>query len=620
MHRFASLRLLAVAAVLPVCGFAQTPIGGVLFEQHCMSCHRQPDPNTHAPNREAMSQFMPERVLAALTTGAMAPIAQAAGLTDAQKRSIAEFISMRPLGSAGAGRAESMKNRCPKGGVAGDPLAGPSWNGWSPHANNARFQAQEAAGLTGADVPRLKLKWAFGAPGATSMYGLPVVVGGRVLFGTDAGYVYSLDAATGCVHWSFEAPTGVRTAVVVAPIKGWRGVRHAAFFGDVRANVYAVDVETGKQLWTSRVDEHALARLTAGFVLQDDRLIVPVSSWEETAGAGVSYECCTFRGSIVMLDRDTGRQIWKTYTIADAPQPTRKNSVGTQLYSPAGAAVWSTPTVDSKRRVIFVATGNAYTAPAASTSDAVLALDLDTGALRWVRQIVANDAWLVGCSPGDKKRTENCPPIEQQNVSYNDVDLGASPILTQTPSGQSVLIVAGESGDVLALDPDREGATIWQTHLGEAPKDQWQPGIGLGAGSDAQSVYLPLERYNGGLTAVSLATGRRVWHMQGQKANCGEGVAGCYSMQQGAITVIPGAVFSGAADGMLRAYSTVNGRVIWEFNTAQSFETVNGVAAKGGSVRGPGVTVVGGRLFAGSGYGTIAGIPGNVLLAFEVER
>jgi polyvinyl alcohol dehydrogenase (cytochrome) len=619
MQRFFAVSSFAAVLLAPAVAAAQNPQGAGLFETHCMTCHRNPAPDSRAPTRDAMTQLTPERIFAALTSGVMAPQAQAAGLTEDQRRLIAEFAALRPFGTAGAGAASAMKNRCTTTAPIGDPSASPQWNGWSPDAGNARFQPAKDAGLTAEQVPKLKLKWAFAVPGATSMYGQPTVVSGHVFFGTDAGFVYSLDAATGCVHWSFEAPTGVRTAVVIAPVKGSAGVRHAAYFGDVKSNMYAVDADTGKLLWSRNVETHPLSRITGSIRLEGDRLFVPVSSWEETAGANVNYECCTFRGSVVALDAVTGKQLWKSYTIFEEPIPLRKNTIGTQLWSNSGGAVWNTPTVDVRRKAVFVGTGNAYTAPAPPTTDAVVAYDMETGKPLWWRQLLAKDAWVVGCRPNDRNRTQNCPDVKDQAISYNDADVGASPILRTLPDGRSILIVAGESGSVLGLDPARRGAIIWQTHLGEALPGQGQPGIGLGAGADDQTAYFPLERSTGGLTAINIATGERVWHTPGQKANCAEGVRGCSASQQGAVTVIPGVVFSGAADGTLRAYSTANGRILWEFNTAQTFQAVNALPAKGGSVRGPGVTVVGGTVYAGSGYGALGGMAGNVLLAFDVE-
>jgi polyvinyl alcohol dehydrogenase (cytochrome) len=604
-------------------------MGGIqalrLFEQHCFSCHGSPGPDSRAPNREALQQLTPERVLAALTTGAMAEVANQAGLTDGQKRGLALAVSGRPLGS-GVGAASAMKNKCSTPSPLGDLAAGPGWNGWSPDDENARFQSAAAAGLTVEQLSKLKLKWAFGFPGATAMYSQPTIVSKHVFVSSDAGFVYSLDAVSGCVYWSFEAGAGVRGAVTIGSAKGIPGVRYVAYFGDLHTNVYGVDADTGKLLWKTKVETHPIARITGPLKISGDRLFVPVSSLEEVAaGANVSYECCTFRGSVVALELGTGRQLWKTYSIVERPVQMRKNSIGTVLWINAGAAIWGSPTIDLKRKAIYVGTGDAYTAPAPDTANAVLALDYDTGKILWSRQIVANDAWIIGCTPRlfggppPELRPQNCPDESQQSVVQYDVD-ATTPILKTLSNGRTLLFVYGEFGEVTAVDPDRKGEVVWQTHLGEAlpSTGENQPGLRWGAAADDQNLYLPLERREGGMTALKLSTGQRVWHAWGQKANCPEGVTGCNAAQDSAATLIPGAVFSGAADGMLRAYSTTDGHIVWEFNTARTFPTVNDVTAKGGSLKAAGPTIAGGMLFVGSGYA--GSMPGNVLLAFDLAR
>src|SRR4029077_14007492 len=236
----------------------------------------------------------------------------------------------------------------------------PAWSGWGVEGAEGRFQAAAAARFVGAPGAQLVMKWAFAFPNGTSAFGQPAVAGGRVFVGSDNGFVYSMDAATGCVYWSFLAQGGVRTAVTI----GKSGSRYAAYFGDVKANVYAVDAETGAQMWVKSAESHPLARVTGAPALFNGRLYVPVASFEEGSGPNPKYECCTFRGSLVAYDAATGEQAWKMYTIPEKPRPTKKNSVGTQLYGPAGAAVWSAPTIDPKRNAIYVATGDAYTSPA----------------------------------------------------------------------------------------------------------------------------------------------------------------------------------------------------------------------------------------------------------------
>ena len=236
--------------------------------------------------------------------------------------------------------------------------------------------------------------------------------------------------------------------------------RHAAYFGDFQANVHAVDAETGEQLWTVRVDDHQMAKITGSPVLdtQGGRLYVSVASWEEAAGSNLSYECCTSQGSVVALDTGTGRQIWKTYTIPERPRPFRKNSAGTQLYGPSGAGIWAAPTLDYRRRVVYVGTANGYVdVPDSGSSDAIIAFDLDTGKRRWSTQLLADDLNCGGGGTTDAERRMNCPG----HVPNPNDDVSGSPVLYTLPNGRQILLAGQESGRTTALDPDDNGAVLW---------------------------------------------------------------------------------------------------------------------------------------------------------------
>jgi polyvinyl alcohol dehydrogenase (cytochrome) len=608
--------LIVMVMLLPLAGVATAqeqaqPKGWVaaqiLFEKNCSKCHGNANSLVRAPARETLMKLSPEAIYAALTSGPMS--VQAKDLTDDQKRLIAQHLGGRPFGVAGAGDAKSMSNRCATNPPLGDPSAGAVWNGWSNDAINTRFQSAQAAGLTADQVPRLKLKWAFGFPYATEMYSQPTVVSGRIFVGGDTGYVYSLDAATGCVYWSYQAQAGVRTAPTIGAVKTQGAAKYAVYFGDQRANEYAVDAATGELLWKQRVEDHPLARIVGAPKLYNGRLYVPVSSGEEGISASAGYPCCTFRGSVVALDAETGKQIWKTYSIPETPKPTKKNSAGTQLSGPAGAAIWNSPTIDVKRNALYVGTGDAYTEPAAKTSDAILALDLDTGKMLWSFQDIRNDSWMVGCD--GKHIVGNCP--EELGPDY---DFSVSPMLRTLSNGRQFLVVSGKSGYVLALDPDKKGAVLWKTPLFEKPPS-YSGLIVFGGASDEQSAYFALNQV-GGVAAVDMVTGERKWFTPLAPAdNPGEAPR---PGQSAAVTAIPGVVFSGGWDGRLRAVATGNGSVLWEFNTVRDYTTVNGVPGKGGSMGAPGPTVVGGMLYVGSGYvGVSNGLPGNVLLAFSAE-
>lgn len=493
------------------------------------------------------------------------------------------------------------------------PTGAPMWNGWGVDATNGRFQPASAAGLTGQSVPKLKLKWAFGFPGGIAAYGQPTVAGDRVFVGSDNGFVYSLDAATGCTYWANEVKAGVRTAISIGPSKAAPS-GYLAYYGDIRGIVHAVDAASGAPAWTHKVDDHPAARVTGAPTLAGDRLVVAVSSLEEGPGAAVTYSCCTFRGSVLALEAHTGKRLWKTYTIAEEPKPTKKNAKGLQLYGPSGVAIWSAPTVDVARGVVYAATGNSYSEPAADTNDSVLAFDLASGKILWNKQITPNDVFVVGCGPNNQ--SGNCA-----GDVGPDFDFGNSPILRTLPGGRRILVLGQKSGVAYGLDPDKQGEVVWQTRVG---KGSALGGVEWGSAADDQNVYVansdvlqpPADQ--GGLFALGLATGEKVWGTPSPEVKCAT-PRGCNKAQSAAVSVIPGVVFSGAMNGYIRGYSTTDGTILWEFNTRQDFTTVNGVPAKGGSINAAGPTIAGGMLFTNSGYGMFGGAPGNVLLAFGVE-
>jgi polyvinyl alcohol dehydrogenase (cytochrome) len=593
----ASIAWAALAASVDS-AFAQTASRVIrLIDERCANCHRsagaeRPPGVEGAPEFATLRRMAPETILQALTKGGMRVHVE--DVNNEVKRAVAEYLSGRKLGPLGAGDARNMPNACRPRVPLGNPAGSSAWNGWGPDATNARFQ--RASGLSAADVPRLTVKWAFGFPGVSSVYGQPTVAGGRVFVGVDTGYVYALDAKTGCVHWSFLAETGVRNAVSLAPLAGSAG-RYAAYFGDIRANVYAVDADSGALLWKVNVDPHPLAVVTGSPTLYDGRLYVPVSSREEAAGGSLNYPCCTFRGSIVALDAATGRQVWKTYAIPDPPMPSRKNARGIQLWTGSGAAIWHAPTIDSRHRAIYVATGDAYTEPAHRNTDAVMAIHMDTGKVLWSVQDYENDAWLVGCA---QEPNDNCP-----KDLGPDYDFGASPILHTLPDGRRVLMAGNKSGQVFAHDPDKQGALLWKAVLVEKIGESE---ILFGGAADASAAYFGLD--NGSVAAIDPDTGRRKWFLSPRPPGPRRGITA-------ALTAIPGVVFVGGQDGTLRAHAAEDGRIVWSFNTLQDFQTTNRVAARGGSMGAPGPTIADGMLYVGSGYvGLGNGMPGNVLLAF----
>jgi polyvinyl alcohol dehydrogenase (cytochrome) len=560
-------------------------------------------------------------ILRALESGTMR--IQAQGLSSPERIAIASYFSGGSL-KAESAPALPQSAYC---GATGNPPAsdtrGPSWNGFGAGATNARFQSTEAAGLSLADVPKLRLKWAFSLGDVTFVRGQPVVAGNRLFAGSQANKLYSLDAKTGCVYWVFDTAAPIRGGVVSGPL----GNASAVFFGDAAANAYAVDFATGKLLWKTRVEDHYAAMITAAPNFYRGVVYIGVSSGEEGTAAMPTAECCTFRGSVVALDGATGKQIWKTYTVAEVPKPTTKTRSGIQRWGPSGAGVWSTPTIDEMRDAIYVATGDNYSDPPTGTSDAVLALERATGKMLWSRQMTAGDAYTVDC---DRAVKTNCP-----DSNGPDVDFGQPPILVSLPNGKRALVLGQKSGVAHAIDPDRQGEVLWQRRLG---KGGALGGIQWGSAADSDQMYVALSDIvfrvvtnpndpdgftmeldpakGGGLFALRLQTGEQVWNAA--PPGCGTRTK-CSPAQSGAVTAIPGVVFSGSVDGHLRAYRGDTGEIVWDFDTAREYDAVNSGKARGGSLDGGGPAVAGGIVYVNSGYGNYGGMPGNVLLAFSVE-
>lgn len=588
------IRLSIVALLAAVSCFAQE--GSQVYISQCIECH-SPASASHAPSQEALSQIPWQDILKTLETGAMK--IQAQNLTQEERVAAARYLGK----AGGAPELPHVTGFCPAGSRPTATKA--SWNGWGVDNLNTRFQPASAAGLTAAQIPSLKLKWAFGFPGARTAYGQPNVVAGRVYVGSNDGTIYAIDARTGCVYWMFRAKSMVRSGVVVGPDK-------RAYIGDLDANLYALDTETGKLLWQKKADDQPFARITGTPKLYNGRLYVPIASQEENAGANPIYPCCKFRGNLVAIEAKTGAVIWRAYTSPD-PKPTGTGNNGVQFYGPSGATTWSSPTLDLKRKLIYIMTGNGYSDPNIKTADALVAIDMSTGEIRWSQQ-GSPDMFNWDCGP--RGGGGNCPANHG-----DDVDFGSSAVLFDVGGGKQVLVAGQKSGIVHAFDPDHNGKIVWQTRIG---KGSTLGGILWGIAGHQDIAYVPLSDIDrqkpdagGGMFAIDAANGKVLWHTAPPSPAC-LGKPGCNSAQLAPPSAIEGAVFSGSMDGHLRAYEMSTGKIIWDFDAVQSFPTTNGIPASGGSFSSTGPTIVDGMLYVNSGYGG-QGMAGNALLAFSVK-
>jgi polyvinyl alcohol dehydrogenase (cytochrome) len=601
----------AVSGVLASTGAgAAEQSGAEVYGKYCATCHDQTD--ERVPPRDSLKKMSPARILRTLDFGLMMSIAYP------MKRDEREAVA-RFLGGATDDPPPPASAFCKAGVPIMGAYAQGNWNGWSPSLDNMRFQTPSEAGLSPDQLGKLELKWAFGFAGDVTAFAAPSVVNGTLFVGSAGGAINAIDAKSGCLHWVYQATGPVRSALLAVP----DGTGTSLVFGDQNGGVYALDARTGKPRWTRKADDHEATRLTASPAVNDGIVFIPAASWEETRSVDPNYPCCTFRGSITALSVRDGSIAWKTYLV-DAPKRTGATSIGTPTYGPSGAGVWSTPTVDTKRGVLYITTGDNYSHPATSTSDAIMALDIKTGRIVWTTQTFPKDVYNSSCGT----KGVNCP-----EDSGPDFDYGASAMLISTASGRDVVVAGQKSGVIFAVDPDNMGKVLWQARVGRGGTNG---GIEWGTASDGRNVYAavsdlvriagtthdvsPVGDANfdpakgGGLTALNPETGEKVWFAAPQP--CNPPRPGCSPAQPGAVSVIPGAVFSGSMDGHVRAFSTADGKVLWDFNTVKSYTTVNGAAAKGGALNGAGPVIAGGMVYVNSGYPRQGGTAGNVLLAF----
>lgn len=586
-----------------LCLQAAEPTGEQIYEQACKSCHESGE--SRAPGLDALRQLSSDAILESLSDGVMAYVGET--LPDGHAETVSRY-----LGHGTAKLPSLARNSCPDE-TWGNPLRGPRWIGWGADLENSRYQPPQFAGLTAADVPRLELRWAFALPDATRARGHPTVAGGRLFVGSRSGGLYALDAKSGCTIWEFQSRSEVRTAVLISPPDG--AGRTLLFFGDTKANLYGIDAATGAQLWRTKVDDHPAATLTGSPVLFEGKLYLGVSSIEEFTGASAKYPCCSFRGSVQAIDASNGERAWKTHTVPEEPAPRRANSKGVIQFGPAGAGIWSAPTIDARLRRLYVTTGDNYSDPPTDDSDAIIAYDLDSGKRLWSRQFTEGDAYNMACN--SNADGVNCPQADGP-----DFDFGSSAILVKLDNGKRALVAGQKSGMVHAIDPDQGGAILWQRRAGTGGK---LGGIQYGSAADGRNVYVAVSDYRrsrrqavGGLVAYRLADGEEIWNTP--SVPCPADRPQCSPAHSAAVTVIDGVVFSGSLDGHLRAYSTEDGSVLWDFDTVREYTaTVNGVPAKGGALNGPGPVVVDGMLYVNSGYGQFGSMPGNAFLAFGLS-
>jgi len=601
--------------------------GEQLYKTYCAACHELGVDK--APKVEDLRRLSHSQILLTLEIGRMQP--QAAAMSKDQKSWVAEYLA----GGTEVDNTWLEAARCdgyPQQTASDSRIYSSNW-GIGQHNN--RLQTAELAGIDKHNVGKLKLKWAFGFQKVNDMRNQPVYTEDALYVGSKSAHVLALDPSSGCVKWQVQTASGVRSSIVLGKHQGQR----ALFFADDLANVYALAAKDGKQLWKANVGIFPTSIVTGTPTYSAGRLIVPISSYEVAAAGMPGYPCCRSHGAVLSLDAETGKTQW-TWHATQQAKLTGKTRSGVPMFGPSGAVVWTTPTVDEKRGLVYFGTGENTSQPATDTSDSVVALDLKSGKLKWKFQALAGDVWNAACQSGGEACPKDAGP---------DFDFGASIILTKLANGKPVILAGQKSGEAFALDPDQNGKLLWRKRLSMGTTNG---GIHWGMVQYKNQLFVPLadpERKipgytpKPGLYALDTASGEVNWASpvsrgcqfdysqqpktglaqvrSGKKRSLAERYAcSWYYGLSAAPTAVPGLVFAAGLDGQLRAYDMDNGKILWQTKTAIPYKTVNGLDAHGGAIDVDGPVIGNGMLFINSGYSMFGQLPGNVLLAYEIEE
>lgn len=584
--------------------------GEQIYNSQCHDCHGQG--KAHTPPT-ALLRYLPAGVIQkSLTRGTMRK--EAEGMSEADITAVAQYLGQPPK----PGFAAVPPPACTGRAAQFDFDAPPAFEFAGRDAGNRHFVPASLSGLSVRNVQRLRVKYAVGFPGASRARSQPALAGGAIYVGSHDGTVYALDRETGCLRWTFDAAAEVRNAVIVSPwAKGDRKARPLVYFGDLIGGLYAVDAVSGALAWRDVPDKHPSATLTAPPVLVGKRLYQAVASLEEVAAGADTYACCTFRGSVVAYDATSGKRLWQTY-MTDPAVVQGKTAKGVDALGPSGAGIWSIPAVDLRRGQLLVTTGDNYTRPASAMSDSVVALDLETGRVRWHYQALAGDAWNMACMLDPQG--PSCPEDEGP-----DFDFGAGPVLATASDGRDYVLAGQKSGWVYAVDPD-DGQLRWKRRVG---RGGLLGGVQFGMAADGDTLFVPVNDGEDprpfdmppqpGLYALDIRSGAFKWRSPNEENRCA-GRPFCDSGLAANITVTPGLVFAGSGDGWLRAYDSRTGKVLWRFDTTQKFPAVGGGLASGGSMQGVTAPLLfHGTVILPSGYDFTGRMPGNVLLVLEAR-
>ncbi|HVY89686.1 MAG TPA: PQQ-binding-like beta-propeller repeat protein [Hyphomonadaceae bacterium] len=593
--------------------------GEAIYKTHCAACHDNPN-GSKAPTVQTLNRMPPGQIVNALITGPMIP--QATGLTPSEVSYVAEFLSKSGEGDDSWTKAMM----CPANRRTPQLNATPTVSTFGFDLKNRRNLTYAQAGLKPTDLSNMEVAWVVGFPDVVTMRSQAAVVGNTIFLpvGENHNRVFAFDVsdkAKPCIQWIYEAEKTIRTSAGYGVRKDGRAV---VLIGDMGAMTHMIDAKTGKRIWETHTGLYDASVSTATPVLIGDKVYAPSSQYEIMMAAQDAHVCCKTHGGVTAVDAMTGKIAWQTGTMEDA-NPLRDRGDGQMLWGPAGAPIWNSPSVDVKRNRLYVGTGEANSENAHPNTDALMSFDLSSGKILWSHQATANDVYNVGCGPTGGAK--NCA----KSTVYRDVDFGASTILATRPDGKDIVVAGQKAGTVWGMDPDT-GAVVWRTDIGTGGPNG---GIHWGIAVDDTHVYAPIS-YPGrsipetvvpadlkpGLYAVNLQDGKIDWKFE-VKPDCTDArkkfVPRCNALfgLSGAPTIVGDHIITGGLDGRIYILDRKTGKLVFQYDTAQDYTTVNGVKANGASVDNASIVAVNGLILVNSGYGLFGQGAGNVMVALK---
>lgn len=593
--------------------------GRAVYNKTCAMCHDNPGA-TRAATLASVKLLSPARLREVISEGGvMAPMA--AGLSAQEKTDLIAFLT---FGQQATPADWTSAIKCSADKLKVDLTAPIISAGFGVDANQTRNLSAAKAGLSKSDLTKLEVAWAIGLPNPGSGSGASVL--GDTVFITGGQQVMALDAATGCAKWAYAGSS--RNTPAIGEVNGKKVV--ALVIG---RDIHVIDPGNGQLIWKASAQPAELSGGTVrgGVIFAKDKILVPLSASGVGAGANPTFECCTGHGSLMALSAIDGKRLWEYHTMPEPTYTGQVNSLGVKQRGPSGAPIWSVPLYDAKRNRVFVTTGENTSHPGTDTSDAVIAIDVDTGKVAWQYQAMAADVWNLACDPFTEKNGPNCPMFFTEGGDGRDYDFGAGAVIAPGQGGKDIILAGQKSGHVWALDADT-GKVLWSQRVGAGSA---LGGIHWGITTDGSTVFAPINdpilgpdkswKSYAGMYAFDVKTGKPKWSYAAAP-NCGgergKLVTNCDTRYgfSSAPLVVDGAVVSGTLGGELFVLDGKTGQLLNKIDTVGPVKTINPIEGKGGSIDAHGVSVGAGMVFVSSGYTAFGETPGNVLIAYKPKK